>query len=363
MRRWKRILACLLMVSVLSGLVACARQGEPKTKNYQTAGNGQGVRSFTDSAGREVELPEQITKIVPSGNIAQVILYSLCPELLCGLAMEFPYYSMEYGQECGELPVVGQLYGNGDLNMEALMSAAPDVLIDMGEKKDTLKEDLDAIQEQLGIPVIFIETTLTSLPEAYRTLGELGFAPGEAEKLAKYCEETLSYADQQTSQIPEGEKQTVYMAMGEDGLVTTIQNSIHADVLEKVGAENVVTADTLSGRVGTVSFEQLLLWQPDYVLAESYQIYNSIMESQLWQELDAVKNNQVYIIPYNPYSFLNSPPSVNRMVGIWWLGNLLYPEYYPVEAEDKVQEFYDLFYHMDMQKSECRDIINVQQPD
>lgn len=359
MKKWKKFLTCVLVVTMMIGLTACA--GTAGQKKEGNTGE-QGVRTFVDSAGREVQLPEKITKIAPSGMISQVILYSLCPDLLCGLAMEFPYYSMKYGEEHRDLPVFGQLYGNGDLNMETLMGAAPDVLIDMGEKKDTLKEDLDAVQEQMGIPVIFIEATLTTMPQAYQTLGELGFEPEQAEKLASYCEETLDYADEQAAKISEDEKKSVYLAMGNDGLMTTIQNSIHADVLEKTGAVNVVTADALSGRAGNISFEQLLVWQPDYILAESYQVYELIMESQLWQELDAVKNNCVYVIPYDPYSFINSPPSVNRMIGIWWLGNLLYPEYYPDAAEDKVQEYYQMFYHMDMNKDECKEVIEVQQP-
>lgn len=362
MKKWKKILACLLIVSMVAGLTACAG-GSGDGSEGKASSEGSGTVVFTDDAGREVELPANITRVAPSGMISQVILYSLCPDLLCGLAMKFPYYSLEYGDLCEDLPVFGQLYGTGDLNMEALMSAAPDVLIDMGEKKETLKEDLDAVQEQMGIPVIFVEATLTTMPEAYRTLGELGLAADQAESLAKYCEETLAYADEQAAQIPDEERKTVYLAMDNDGLMTTIENSIHADVLEKTGARNVVTADALSGRAGNVSFEQILLWQPDYILAESYQVYDIICESELWQELEAVQNGRVYVIPFNPYSFMNSPPSVNRMIGIWWLGHLLYPELYPDQKEDKVKEFYDMFYHMEMDDAGCAEILSVQQPE
>ena len=44
------------------------------------------TRLFVDSAGREVEIPVQIDKVVPSGSFAQMILYTLCPEKLLGLA-------------------------------------------------------------------------------------------------------------------------------------------------------------------------------------------------------------------------------------------------------------------------------------
>ena len=37
---------------------------------------------FTDSAGREVELPRNIERIAPSGPLAQIVLFTLCPDKL-----------------------------------------------------------------------------------------------------------------------------------------------------------------------------------------------------------------------------------------------------------------------------------------
>lgn len=360
----KKWIACLLIIASLTGLTACAGSGNGGADNKtdkQQMETESGTRTFTDSAGRTVELPDKITKIAPSGVVAQVMLYTLCPDLLCGLAMDLPYYADDYiDDKYNDLPVFGQLYGsNANLNMEALISAEPDVLIDMGEKKDTIKEDLDAVQEQLGVPVIFIEATLPTMAEAYETLGGLGIEPDQAEKLAAYCKDTMDYAGQQAEAVPEDERKTVYLAMGNDGLTTSVQNSIHADVIETAGGQNVVTADALSGRTGNVSYEQLLMWQPDYILVENHQVYREIKDDELWQELDAVKNGQVYEIPYNPYSFLNSPPSVNRMIGIWWLGHLLYPEQYPDDTADKMKEFYQLFYHTELTEDDCEGILGT----
>lgn len=355
------VLAFLLVLTPVAGITGCGSKAQENA--VRSKENGQESKeekyTFTDSAGRTVELPEEITKIAPSGTVAQVILYSLCPELMCGVAQDFPYYAQEMIDEKYEnLPKFGQLYGsNANLNKETLIEAGPDVVIDMGEKKDTIKEDLDALQEQLGIPVIFIEAQLSTMSQAYETLGELGINPEQAKILADYCEETLSYADQQSAEIAEGERKTAYLAMGNDGLTTTIKNSIHADVLERVGVENVVSPDVLSGRTGTISFEQLLLWQPDYILADSTRLTEMIKEDSLWQELDAVKEGRVYTIPYNPYSFMNSPPSVNRMVGIWWIGNLFYPDKYQEDVNEKVKEFYQLFYHTDLTKEMCEKVL------
>ena len=39
---------------------------------------------FTDSLGREIELPDTIDGIAPSGNLAQLVLYSVAPEKITG---------------------------------------------------------------------------------------------------------------------------------------------------------------------------------------------------------------------------------------------------------------------------------------
>ena len=54
-----------------------------------------------------------------------------------------------------------------------MAAAAPQVIIDTGEAKEGAEEDLNALQEQLGIPVVFIEAKLSDYGAAYARLGEL----------------------------------------------------------------------------------------------------------------------------------------------------------------------------------------------
>ena len=54
----------------------------------------------------------------------------------------------------------------------------------------------------------------------------------------------------------------------------------------------------------------------------------------------------------------NSPPSVNRVLGIWWLGNLLYPELYDYDMVQVAQEYYRLFWHYDLTEEEARQMLS-----
>ena len=44
------------------------------------------MREFTDSVGRTVELPYEITKVAVSGPLTQIVLFALCPDKLVGVS-------------------------------------------------------------------------------------------------------------------------------------------------------------------------------------------------------------------------------------------------------------------------------------
>jgi iron complex transport system substrate-binding protein len=46
-----------------------------------------------------------------------------------------------------------------------------------------------------------------------------------------------------------------------------------------------------------------------------------------------------------PFGWVDFPPSVNRLIGLWWLAKILYPERFPEDMTKLTREFYALFYH------------------
>ena len=315
------------------------------------AAQAEGTRIITDSAGREVEIPSEITKIAPSGPLAQIVLYTVSPDKLAGLAADFSDEAKQYiDEKYWGLPKFGQFYGkNASLNMEALIAEAPDVIIDIGEAKKTVKEDMDALQEQLNIPVIFVEATLPTMADAYEMLGDITGEKEQAGKLADYCRAEIGKADRNAAAIADADRKSVYFGLGDDGLHTNAKGSIHADVIDRIGAVNAADVEAVSSGGGSeVSFEQVLLWNPDLIIVDSQKLYDTLTADPMWQELDAVKNGKIFKIPTAPYSYMSSPPSVNRMIGIEWLGSLVYPEIYTSDIREEVKNFYQLFYHIDV---------------
>lgn len=319
------------------------------------------TRVFTDSAGREVEVPKTITKIAPSGTLAQMVLYTSSPELFVGLATQFPETSKGlFPAKYLDLPEFGQFYGkNANLNMEALSAAQPQVVIDIGEKKETVKEDMDKLQNQLEIPVVFIEANLQTMNETYEKLTELLGNKENNKQLADYCKKVITNATAAKEKIGKNEV-SVYYAGGTAGLNTNAEGSFHAQVLDQVGAKNCVTGVEVNskGEGTTISMEQLMQWQPGVIITPTEEVYHLIKSDDTWKHLDAVKNGKVYLIPTIPYNFLGAPPSINQMIGIQWLGNLLYPDEYNFDIKKEVSEFYQKFYHIELTSKQLDEILN-----
>ena len=316
---------------------------------------------FTDSLGRTVELPDEIERVVPSGNLAQMVLYSLSPERIAGWSSKLSGAAEEYFlQDTVNLPVFGTFYGKkANLNKEALMAAFPGAVIDMGEikgSKEAMIKDLNKLSSEIMIPVIFIEAYLDNTPDVYRTMGSLLGLEERAEELAVFAEEAIEMASEARERI--SNPVTVYYSTSTDGLEAIATGNFHGEVIEKIGAENIVPS-SFGEATGSISLEQLYIWNPDVILFQEEEAYENAVKSPEWQVLDAVADGRVYLIPSEPYSFIDAPPATNRIIGIYWLGNLLYPDLYPVNIIGKTIEYYKLYYSYELTDEHAKDIHRI----
>ena len=342
------------MVGVLS---ACGESSGSSGGNASSDVSASATRIFTDSCGREVELPATVERVAVSGPVSQQVFLTFAPDLLVGLATEIDDKTAKYvGVQYADLPVYGQIYGGkGDLNKEAVASADPQVIVDIGEAKSTVSEDMDALQEQLGVPCVHIEATLSTYDEAYTMLGELTGLQDKGAEMATYCrtayDTTVAGLDKVTDKV------SGLYVVGVDGLSVIAKDSYQAQVVDMV-IDNLAVLESPSakGTGNEVSMEQIALWAPDFIVfGES--TYDTMGDLAEWADIPAIANNNYIDTPLAPYNWLSNPPSVNQLLGLQWFARTLYPEQFTDSVQDVVTSYYKLFYNYDMSESEYAEFI------
>ena len=246
---------------------------------------------------------------------------------------------------------IGQLYGGkGEMDLEALLAAAPDVVIDIGEAKKTTADDLTALTEQTGIPFIHIDATVATAPEAYRILGKLLGREEKAEELAVWCENTYAMITDMMMQVDAaGARKPLLYCLGDKGVNVIAKGSFHAETINFMSDNLAVVEEVVSSGAGNeVDLEQILVWNPEVIIFAPDSCYEDIALSPQWQSVGAVARGNFYKTPTGPYGWLSSPPAVQRYLGMLWLGHLLYPEYTEYDLQEEVTAYYKLFYGCDL---------------
>ena len=338
-----RIISLVLAITML-----CTACGS-KVGNDENAPTEE-KRVFVDSCGREVLVDKEITKVALSGTLAQIVVFALAPEKMVGLVSEWDSMAKEYlATEYYQMPVIGQLYGGkGEINLEELLAVAPQLVIDIGEAKDGMAEDLDALQQQTGIPFVHIDAYLDNTAEMFRIVGDLLCAEEQAEKLATYWTTHFDMVNDILDEVGESKAELLYIA-GDEGLNVIANGAYHSEVIDMFSNNIAIVENPSSKGTGNeVDMEQLLMWNPQYLIFDSESIYDQISERPEWQNMDAVKAGRYYEVPAGPYSWLGFPPSVQRILGMMWMEQLFYPEYCDFDLKAAVTEYYSLFYHCEL---------------
>jgi len=307
------------------------------------------ARTITDSAGRVVDIPDRVERVLAAGPPASILVYVLAPEKLTGwVRAPKPQEKAFLLPAMRDLPAFGQLTGKGGTaNIEAVLAARPDIIIDVGTVNPTYASLADKVQAQTGIPYVLIDGAFARSGAMLREAGAILGVEARAETLAAYADETRAVLEKGLAGIPEEKRPSVYYGRGAEGLETGLSGSINMELLEAVGARNVAAA---AGRGGLtqVSLEQVLSWKPDVILAASPAFAGAVKDDPLWAGLDAVKAGRIHVAPGLPFGWIDSPPGINRLVGVAWLEHTLYPEAFPAALDDEVRHFFKLFYQVEL---------------
>jgi iron complex transport system substrate-binding protein len=282
-----------------------------------------------------------------------MFLIAIAPDMLVSKASEYSDKYLKYiPAYVSELPVIGQFYGSDNLNLETIASINPDVVIDVGEPKGTIVEDMDSITKSVAIPAIHVTADLRSTPQAFRTLGKLLGREEKGEALAAFCERALAQTDDIMARVG-GDKVSALYCLGDAGLNVLARTSFHSEVLDYL-TDNLAVVDEPSskGSGNETDLEQISVWDPEVIIFAPDSVYDLVASDPTWSKLRAVSSGRFYQTPSGPYNWMGSPPSINRYLGMLWLTSALYPEYAEFDLFEEVREYYSLFYGFELTREE-----------
>ncbi|HEY7665558.1 MAG TPA: iron ABC transporter substrate-binding protein [Xanthobacteraceae bacterium] len=301
--------------------------------------------TVTDGAGRVVPVPERVGRVFPAGPPAAIFLYTLAPELLIGWPRANRSEEREFLlPDAGARPEVGRLTGRGNTaNLEVVLALKPDLILDVGSVNPTYASLAERVQQQTGIPYALLDGRFDGIARGYRMLGALIGRREQGEVFARHAEGMIDAVAGRVATIAPERRTRVYYARGPRGLETGLGGSINVETIELI-ARNV--AGGTRGGLATVSIEQVLLWDPDVIVTIDRDFAANVLSDPAWASVAAVRARRVHLSPKLPFGWVDFPPSVNRLIGLWWLGKILYPELFQDDLRALTRDFYTRFYHV-----------------
>lgn len=304
-------------------------------------------RLVADATGRRVAVPDRIARVFPAGPPAAILLYTLAPDLLAGWPARppSPAEAAFLTPEAAALPQIGRLTGrDNSANVEAVLAQRPDLVLDYGSTRPVFVDLAGRVQQQTGLPTLLLDGALPRIPETYRLLGEILGRRDAGAARAATAERILGEATAAAEALRAQGRPRVLYVRGPRGLETGVAGSINTEIIEFAGAENVAASALGGGGLVQISMEQVLAWNPDWVIGIHPGFIAQAKADPLWQALPAVRRGRLVLAPGLPFGWVDFPPSVNRLLGLMWLP-VLFGVRPREELAEAIAEFHALFFH------------------
>ena len=377
----KKIISFVLAMLIVFALCACGAQDVAEEPATEAQVSAQKVPTETDVTPAEVTVTDMIGRevtVVP-GSYTRVVcigagalrMYSYVGDvsLLAGVedidntalserpmmfdAVARPYM-LAYGDVFTGLPSCGV---GGPMaqaaEAEKILSCDPDIVI--SEFEDVEKSD--ALQDQLGVPVITLSTGAKGVfdDKFYGSMALLGKVFGEEEKaasLVKFVQDEAAAISARVADIPEAEKPSVYICgLGNWGTTNHLMTAENYVSFEVAGVKNVLSGLGIQG-VGPIEEEKFveLGEQMDIMIMDAAAVKNIkplyAEDKTMFDTCAAWQNGEVYLeMAYNAYYTNHEIALINT----WFIAKTVYPEAFAdIDLTAKTNEVTQQFFGMDL---------------
>lgn len=355
----KRLIAIMLVAVMAVAVLAASPVAEKSPRGTEPV-------VVTDMIGRNVEIvPGSYTRVVCIGAGAlRMYTYINGADLLCGVedidntslqnrpkmfdSVAIPY-RIAYESEFSKLPSCGVGGPQAQAaEAEKILSCNPDIVI--SEYEDVQKED--ALQEQLGVPVITLRSGPNNVFDdsfigSLRLLGLIFGKEARAEAIASFIASEKAAISSRTAVVPEDSKPSVYICglgnWGTTNHLMTMPNYIAFDVASVKNA-----ASGLSGK-GVQAIEKeyfvSLGKDMDIIVMDAAAVKNIKPlykeDPTMFDTCKAWKDGEVYLqMAFNAY-YTNYEIA---LANTWFVAKAVYPDLFKdIDLSAKMDEITEVF--------------------
>lgn len=357
----KKILVILCAAAMLLTLTACGSNGsaettqatttatQPETVPDTTAAPTEAAEvTVTDMIGREVTVTPGSYKSVVCIGAGALRMYSYIGDvaLLGGVedidnttledrpkmfdAVARPYV-LAFGDVFNTLPSCG-VGGPQAQTAEAekILSCTPDIVI--SEYEDVEKED--ALQEQLGVPVITLKAGSKGVFDdafsgSMELLGKVFDREEKAQALVEFVKSEAAEISSRTAGIADEEKPSVYVCgLGNWGTTNHLMTAENYVSFQVANVKNVLSGTGIQG-IGPIEAEKFVEIgdSTDIMIIDAAAVKNIKPLYQedptLFDTCKAWQNGEVYLeMAYNAY-YTNFEIA---LINTWFIAKTVYPE-------------------------------------
>ena len=355
---FKRLLMLFAVAMVVFGAFAASVSESSAPAKAQSV-------VVTDMVGRQVEIvPGSYTRVVCIGAGA-LRLYSYIngSDLLCGVedienktlqnrpkmfdSVALPYH-IAYGDVFASLPSCG-VGGPQAQTAEAekILSCNPDIVI--SEYEDVDKSN--ALQEQLGVPVITLKPGQSVFADAFkdtlRLLGKVFCREERAEEIVSFVEAETQAIRTRVEAIAEADKPSVYICgLGNWGTTNHLMTSPNFPLFEIAGVKNVLSDLATKGNQSIEKEKFVAIGSDiDIIIIDAAAVKNIrplyAEDPTMFDSIKAWKEGEVYLqLAFNAY-YTNYELA---LADTWFIAKSVYPQLFEdIDMNAKLDEITKIF--------------------
>ena len=367
-----RILALLLSCSMaLTALAGCGSGGSSQAESSAAetvsaeespaeadSGTEADTVAITDHAGRQVEVPAQIdrvvvTDILPMASVLTVFLGSA--DKIVGIHPS--------SMSAAESGLLGELFpeileadtsfmAGGDLNVEQLLNLDPDVVLVNASPTELISALENAGLTAVGIsPSKWDYDILETYDQWIALLSQMFPESSKSEEISAYSKEVYGLVQERVKDIPEEEKKSILFLYNYDDnqIITSGKHFFGQYWADAIGGRNAAEEVEAENSNAVISMEQVYQWDPDVILITNFttaqpdDLYNNTIGSNDWSSVKAVTDGQVYKMPLGTYR--SYTPRADTPVTFLWMAKTVYPELFEdIDITAEVRDYYQELY-------------------